>query len=369
LNNISPISGERVIAFEPPAPLPPLKIIRPEQFIGAEIPPRQWIVDKWIPCGVVTGLYGDGGMGKSLLAQQLQTACAGGGEWCGQVVTPVKSLGFFCEDDELELLRRQERLNRFYLLDNDTLANMAYVSRVSDENTLISFDGRGRGELTPFYKQAVAASLDFGARLVIFDTAADGFAGNENSRPEVRQFVGYALNAWAQKINGAVLLCAHPSRSGLSSGSGDGGSTAWNNSMRSRLYLSSPEAEDGKPPDENARILSRKKANYAARNETIKLVWNEGVFVVDRPDAELFRPAPDAVFMELLDAMTAEGRPVSHKPKANNYAPRAFAYRPDRRGYRERDFERAMERLFATKRIRAHEEGPPSRRVAWIIKV
>ena len=27
--------------------------------------PREWIVRDWLPCGVVTGLYGDGGLGKS----------------------------------------------------------------------------------------------------------------------------------------------------------------------------------------------------------------------------------------------------------------------------------------------------------------
>ena len=38
-------------------------------------------------------------LGKTLLAQQLQTSCAKGGEWIGQMAEPVKSLGFYCEDD------------------------------------------------------------------------------------------------------------------------------------------------------------------------------------------------------------------------------------------------------------------------------
>src|ERR1700727_627403 len=81
---------------------------------------------------------------------------------------------------------------------------------------------RGGGELTPFHSPVLEAALDLEARLVIVDTAADTFGGNENDRSQVRQFVSRALGSIAQKINGAVLLCAHPSRSGLSSGEGDG---------------------------------------------------------------------------------------------------------------------------------------------------
>jgi hypothetical protein len=55
---------------EPPRPVSPVSLM------GLSVPGRQWIVPDWLPCGVVTGLYGDGGLGKSLLAQQLQTAMA-----------------------------------------------------------------------------------------------------------------------------------------------------------------------------------------------------------------------------------------------------------------------------------------------------
>lgn len=41
-----------------------------------EAPPRLWIVDDWIPQGCVTGLFGAGATGKSLLAQQLATILA-----------------------------------------------------------------------------------------------------------------------------------------------------------------------------------------------------------------------------------------------------------------------------------------------------
>ena len=57
------------------------------------------------------------------------------------------------------------------------------------------------------------------------------------------------------------------------------------------------------------------------------------------------------MFLTLLDTLAREGRDVSHKPRAGNYAPRQFAKRPDRFEYGVADFEKAMERLFHRKAI------------------
>ena len=58
--------------------------------------------------GVVTGLYGDGGVGKTLLALQLQASMALGRKWLGVEVEQGKSLGVYCEDDKDELHRRRD---------------------------------------------------------------------------------------------------------------------------------------------------------------------------------------------------------------------------------------------------------------------
>lgn len=338
---------------------PPLKIIRPADYYRQPIPPRRWVVRDWIPYGVVTGLYGNGGIGKSLLAQQLQSACACGGEWAGQIAEPVKSIGFFCEDDEEELLRRQESITATFGLTKADLTNIEYVSRVNQDNLLMTFGRSGKGEMTPLHKQIKEQARDFGARLAVLDTAADFFGGNENDRGQVRQFIAVALGSIAEAIDGAVLLCAHPSRSGMASGDGDGGSTAWSNSFRSRLYLSMPEGDD--VPSDDERVLSRKKANYAARKDQVPLIWSKGVFRVNRPNGSSFRPAVDEVFLAILDELATQNRVVSDKARGGNYAPARFAQHPGRQGYKRRDFELAMERLFAGKKIKVTEDGPPSK--------
>jgi RecA-family ATPase len=342
---------------------PPPRIICPTIFIGRTPPPRRWIVPQWVPNGVVTGLYGDGGVGKTLLAQQLQTGTALGSAWLGLAVEQVASLGVYCEDGEDELWRRQCDINVAYAVDHDALALKHWMPRLGEDNILMSFGRNGVGQLTTFHRQVGEAALDLKCRLVIIDTAADSFGGNENDRGQVRQYVQRALGAIALKIEGSVVCCAHPSRTGLSSGSGDSGSTGWSNAFRSRAYLNRPEAEDGENVDTNARIITRKKANFAGIGETIKLHWRDGVIVPDQlSTSSYFRRSAEDVFLTLLDAMTAEGQKVSPKSRASNYAPAIFLQRPkaDRSDYQRADFERAMQALLKNGKIKIVPYGPKS---------
>jgi hypothetical protein len=49
--------------------------------------------------------------------------------------------------------------------------------------------------------------------------------------------------------------------------------------------MGAPKAEAGDPPDPNARILERKKANYASRGDALKLRWRNGVIIPDEAPA------------------------------------------------------------------------------------
>jgi RecA-family ATPase len=107
------------------------------RFQGEPIPLLRWIWDPWIPWGTVTAIYGDGGTGKSLLAQQLMTASATGQPFLGYPVTRCKALGIFCEDDLDELHRRQNRINAALGLDFVDRKSMHILPRVGAENLLI----------------------------------------------------------------------------------------------------------------------------------------------------------------------------------------------------------------------------------------
>jgi RecA-family ATPase len=329
-------------------------VVDPTSLQNAKVPERRWIVQDWIPDGVVTGLYGSGGLGKTLAAQQLLTASAIGKPWLGRPVVYMQSMGVFCEDSAEELHRRQADINRLYEVNFADLGAMRWLPRLGYNNLLMTFD-HGEPKLTAFFGRLVREARAFGARLAVIDTVADCFGGDENNRGQVRQFIQACLGRLAREIDGAVLALAHPSRSGQNDGTGQSGSTAWDATFRSRLYLSTPSAEAGDPPDPDARILTRVKANYAPRAETVELRWKEGVFVTQQQATGIIgaieRRAAERVFLDLVDRLLAEGQAVSSNIRAGNYAPRLFAQRPDREGYRHADFERAMQVLFAEKRI------------------
>src|SRR5579864_4265098 len=88
--------------------------IDPTTLDGVPFPERPWLVPDWIPMARVTGLYGAGGEGKTLVAQMLATSCAVGKDWLGLTASKCRSLLFFCEDDLDEMQRRQELINRAY---------------------------------------------------------------------------------------------------------------------------------------------------------------------------------------------------------------------------------------------------------------
>lgn len=105
--------------------------------------------------------------------------------------------------------------------------------------------------------------------LNVIDTLADVYPANENDEAKIRQFVGI-LRSLAIKRKCAVLLLGNPSLTGCNSGTGMSGSTAWDNSVWSRLYLSRI-SDNGFEPDADARVLSTKKANYERAGGAINL--------------------------------------------------------------------------------------------------
>jgi RecA-family ATPase len=346
-------------------------ILDPLSWHGLPAPPRQWLVAGLIPLHNVTMLAGDGGLGKSLLVQQLVTACALDRDWINRPVKACKAIGLFCEDDRDELWRRQEDICRLYDVEHGDLEHLKFLSRVAMNNLLIEFASQFEaGVPTAFYGLVREFALDFGAQIVVLDSLHDLFGGNENSRPQARQFIGL-LRELAIAIDGAVILTAHPSLSGRDKGTGESGSTAWSNAVRSRLYLT--RLPDDEMPSPDKRLLTSKKSNYSALAEDVGLTWRDGVFVADEVPTGVFagiaKDRAERVFIECLAELTERGSNVSDSRNAANYAPKIMTAMPQARGCRRRDLEGAMHRLFHAKAIRNQTYGPASRERQRIVLV
>ena len=235
----------------------PLRTFCAADLEGQDVPVREWLVEGVVPHRNVTLLSGDGGIGKTLLLLSLFAHIAGRLDWLGfrTMQGPVLYLG--AEDEPDEIHRRLDSIRQEMGSNWEEFCDLHYLSLAGEDALLGSFD-KAKNQMRPtqlFERiQDRVRSLD--AIACAIDTSADVFGGEENIRMQVRQFVGL-LRGMALKENVSVILLAHPSLTGLASGSGTSGSTAWNNSVRARLYL---EADD---KDKNARVLKFMKSNYA----------------------------------------------------------------------------------------------------------
>lgn len=330
--------------------------------------PRQWLVPDMIPQRNVTLFSGDGGTGKSLLALQLAVAVCAGTNWAGREVQKGNALMISAEDEEDELHRRLDDILRAEGKSYDDLASLTLRSLAGEDALLATDSTMALTASALFDELEDRVQLD-APDLIVIDTLADVYPSNENDRTKVRQFVGL-LRGLALRRNCAVLLLAHPSLTGLSSGSGLSGSTAWHGSVRSRLYLSRI-VRDGQEDDTRKRALAVKKQNYADTGEETVLSWSDGVFRVEAAESGLDRVArqskAERVFLKLLRKCCDQGRRVNHVGAAT-YAPKVFADHPESEGITREAFKGAMESLMASERVKIATEGPSSRRVQYLVE-
>jgi RecA-family ATPase len=207
-----------------------------------------------------------------------------------------------------------------------------------------------------------------GAKLLILDASADFCDINEIDRIQVRGAIAI-LRKIALSLKCGVMLLSHPSVDGMKTKRGYSGSTHWNNSVRSRLYMSTPESEDDEDAELNGhRIIEVPKRNKSAPIKPIHLKYMEGRFIV-RQEHQVSQTdrilRAKNIFMELLTEHTRIDYPVSHMP-GRNYAPSVFQAHPRNPGLTAGEFRIAMFEMLsddrAPARIRTSEYGPQSRR-------
>ncbi len=344
-----------------------IDLIDPSEWEDCETPTREWLLDGWIPARQMTFLTGPGAAGKSLMTQQLATCVAMGRPFLGVPVVGCRALYITCEDDLDELHRRQKsictalNMSLPYLSDRLFLASL--MGALGSE--LATFDQDGRMHTTESWKRLLTTVKARKIGFVVLDNVAHLFTGNENIRNQVAAFCGL-LNRLASETECAVLLIGHPNKAG----DDYSGSTAWNNQVRSRLFLKIPHEEGQEPEDWDARELTNGKANYSANGKQIAFRWHNMAFVTDadlpgdefdRQVAETQDRADEKRFLACLKAAAETGRTVSDKPGAN-YAPHIFAPMKEARKMGKTRLRNAMQRLFDARQIEIGEVGKDSAR-------
>lgn len=237
------------------------------------------VIDLWVPRGEVTLLAGHGGSGKSYVAL-IAAVHVALGRPLGALTTTRENVLFFSAEDGGPVLRqRLSRICRAYQIDPNELEGRLHLIDASDIDPALHREqkqnvaGRRRTITeTPLLDALAAVVEDLNAGLVVVDNASDTYDDDEIKRARVRTFVR-SLRQRLARPGRAVILLAHVSKSSATAGKAAGtedysGSTAWHNSVRSRLSLSLAG---------NALTIEHMKSNLVRRADPIRMEWNDGV--------------------------------------------------------------------------------------------
>jgi RecA-family ATPase len=356
----------------PGTPPTPLAFVNINAWTGRAPPEREWAVQDRFPLRNVALLSGEGSTGKSILLMQLGAAHALAKDWAQTLPEPGVFLYLNAEDEEDELERRLGAIAEHYGASVADLERDYHIVARAGQDAILGYpDRNGLIQPTPLFDQLKEAACDIRPKLIGLDTSADIFGGNEIDRTQVRQFIGL-MRKLAITGNSAVLIALHPSLTGISTGTGLSGSTAWHNSVRARAYLTSEASEDGQ--DTGLRQLDFKKNNYGPISASVTLQWKtvgqSGVYVPVSSGSTLDKAATNTkaehAFLDLLRSYNGQGRFVSHKV-GPSYAPAQFAKEEAAQKLavkdkaRSKELEAAMNRLFAANKIKVENYGRPSR--------
>lgn len=301
-------------------------------------PPQRWYWDRIIPAGAVTLLAAHGGVGKSTLALMLAATAADARQtssFLGVPLHPCRVCYYSAEDPREVVMRRLDAIVRGLELSPDRVRERLTVLDATGGDPILFADQPGRGVraagTTATYQALDAYVARKRIELLVIDNASDAFAASEIDRPSVRAFVR-SLAQLVKARDGAVLLLSHVDKAtakasggplaALSAGEAYSGSSAWNNSARSRLFMHRRES--------GLLELKQQKSNLGPLVAPIVLEWPEG---------ELPRlvPAPDSLeggddvllaLLTLVHDFEERGEHVSATTSGPSTAARQFKDEP-----------------------------------------
>jgi RecA-family ATPase len=331
------------------------------------VPERKWAIRDRVPLNQVGLFSGEGGTGKSIIELTKNVAHVAGKDWLRSMPEQRPAFYIGAEDEEDELHRRLAAIAKHYSVTFEELSagGLRVLCLLGQDATLCAVTGKsGKVEVTDLYRQLYEAAGDIKPINISVDTLSRAFAGSEIDRVQVYAFAMH-MQALALVAGGSVTVLSHPSLAGIASGSGISGSTAWHGAFRFRQYLTGIKPADGEQPDNNIRQLEFKKNQYGPMSEPIMLRYQRGLFLPEPGVGSLQKLAQDQQdderFLSLLQRYEQEGRKLSEKVSASNYAPAMFSKEASAKGTSKARFTEAMDRLFAAKKIHVASYGPPSR--------
>jgi hypothetical protein len=243
--------------------------LTPASWKETEPTKQRWLASARIPIGDLTILAGNGGSGKTeIITQLLISVAADLQDWLGCVVENGPTLFLSCEEPEVDIRDRIERICKHRGIDPHAIDNLHLHFPDLEATWLAAADRAGKVVKTPLFIEIEAWIKIHRPRLVAIDSIAAVFDGDAIARRQVRSFLAM-LRKLAREYDTAIVLLDHPSVRGMADGTGTANSVDWRNSVRAMLHLSDPDKQD---PD--VRELEVKKNNRGRTGEKTKLRWS-----------------------------------------------------------------------------------------------
>lgn len=173
---------------------------------------QQFIVNPIIPVGLVTLIAGPSGVGKSILCQQLITACAAEREWLGFPVHGCRSFAMFTEDAKDHLDTRQYKMCEYYGIEPvDFEDKVAWIPDDHQDPALFTSPAKWNYHLReePLWQALKYYCLMHEIGLLILDNYHTVYAGDDGNRHQIKHFFRL-LHAAAAELQLAIVLLHHP---------------------------------------------------------------------------------------------------------------------------------------------------------------
>jgi hypothetical protein len=225
----SPQDIAKEFETEPATPIPTKpKQINIEHWDSIQDEPVRWLIDKVLPVGAFTALYGPPGSFKSFIALDIAEAIATGRTWMGNEVSEPGAVLYLCGEGFGGVGARIKAIKQHHQTEDGAPIyvirhQLNLRSSIEDFNAL----------MLAVEHLVIDTGINF--KLIIIDTLARAFGGgDENSASDMMQFV--VTCGHIQKIvqDAALMLLHH---SGKDSAKGMRGSSALLGAVDSELEL------------------------------------------------------------------------------------------------------------------------------------
>lgn len=308
--------------------LPALKTVSIHDVISHPSPAPSFVWDGYLPRGVVSMFAAHGGTGKSTIALMLCVATSLNRPLFGVDTVQCNTLFVSLEDSASLVRHRLANICDKWDINPASLDGKLTIVDGTEAPELFTADQRAAGVKTRTYFEMNQLVKSGGVGLVVVDNASDAYGGDEIQRRQVRAFIRSLMEV-AKPVNCALLLLAHVdktiSRSNKpENGEGYSGSTAWHNSVRSRLFMKR---------DESGNLnIEHQKSNLGRCREPLTLTWSENELPQLANSLELFLDPQIAcaqskadddrciTLLKLIDEFACRGHFCSPSPTARNNA-------------------------------------------------